>query len=211
VKSIAFDWSANLTDITVSLTSTPAGTPTTALAAETSAGSGTYVAQFSDDVTGAKSVKLKRGSRVVAGNAVVTMPAAGGTAYISARATTPLPVLLPTTAFHATEPVAATDRVAYTDAAYTHEIPVRAANRDPIPMAGKNLQWCLMTLDETIVAHVDALEVTGDDENVVVIPVPADAHATAGDYIHAVRDLDDGNRVWIRGCYTIKLTAGPSL
>jgi hypothetical protein len=108
-----------------------------------------------------------------------------------------------------TQPVRAASLVAYRDAAITHRVAVFDAAGEPIDLSGKSLQFVVEALDGNEIGHIETLTVDGPDSNQVVIDAPAAFHSIPGLDRYAVRDLDDGARVWLHGDYIIEPAAGP--
>jgi len=108
-----------------------------------------------------------------------------------------------------TEPVRSTPLVAYELGEITHRVAVFDAQGAAIDLSGKSLQFTLESLSGAEIGFSNAVNVQGTDQNTVVVAAPAEWHGTPGLYRYAVRDVADGNRVWVQGEYRIERAAGP--
>jgi hypothetical protein len=117
--------------------------------------------------------------------------------------------VLPVVTSVQTQPVRSTALVAYERGAITHHVSVFDSLGQPIDLTGKALQFVIETRSGGQVGYSDTLSIEGAEGNVVVMAAPAAWHESPGLYRYAVRDLEDGARVWLHGDYVVERAAGP--
>jgi hypothetical protein len=215
MQTVLANYTAGVTDLELCLITDPDAVPTAAAGVEKANNPGTYAFQFPDNVTGELPAYLRRGTRPVGGNAIVTMPGANRETWLSGRAAGSAPIVLPAISSVNLEPLPARKLTGYTGGGYTQSFSVLDSNRNPIDLSGKQLQVVLRTIDKTLIGEAVTPTLSGASSNVVTFNAPAAWHETAGRFLYTLWDLADPvldePRPWARGEYEVVLTAAPVL